>query len=78
MERRPRADLWPIQLRDRLPVIPIPLRNPDPDVPVDLQAILHRVYDAARYVNYVYEGAPYPALSGADADWARQLVPGQG
>ena len=77
MEERPQAGLWPIRLRDKLPTIPIPLREPDPDIRIDLQAILHRVYDAARYANYIYEGAPYPALSADDAAWARQLVSGQ-
>ena len=66
-------------MRQRLPLptIPIPLRDPDPDVCIDLQAILHRVYDAACYANYIYEGAPYPALSAADVAWASQLVSGQ-
>ncbi len=74
MEKRPQAGLWPIQLREALSVIPIPLREPDPDVRIDLQTVLHHVYDGARYGNYVYEGAPQPALSAADAAWARQLV----
>ena len=74
VEERPEADLWPIRLRDPLPILPIPLRDPDPDVRVDLQAVLHRVYDAARYGNYIYEGSPHPALSAADAAWARQVA----
>jgi hypothetical protein len=78
MEKRPQADLWPIPLRQRLPVIPIPLREPDPDVRIDLQEVLHHIYDAARYGNYVYEGAPQPGLSAEDAAWAAQIVPGQG
>jgi hypothetical protein len=43
MEDRPRADFWPVQLRQPLPVIPIPLRAPDPDARLELQAILHHV-----------------------------------
>jgi hypothetical protein len=74
MEKRPQADLWPIQLREPLPVVPIPLREPDPDVRIDLQAVLHHLYDAARYGNYIYEGAPQPALNATDAAWAEQLV----
>jgi hypothetical protein len=77
MEKRPQADLWPMQLRDQLPVVPIPLREPDADVQIDLQKVLHKVYDAARYGNYVYEGAPQPALSAADAAWAREILAGQ-
>jgi hypothetical protein len=75
-ETRPKADLWPIQLRDRLPVIPIPLHDPDPDAKLDLQAVLHSLYDAARYGNYIYEGAPYPSLGPADTAWTRGFLPG--
>lgn len=77
METRPRADFWPIRLRDPLPTIPIPLRDPDPDARLDLQAVLHHVYDAARYVNYIYEGTPQPGLNAADEAWAKELVGGQ-
>jgi hypothetical protein len=77
MEKRPTADFWPVRLRNPLPVIPIPLREPDPDATLDLQAALHHVYDAARYGNYIYEGAPQPALSAADEAWARPFVAGR-
>jgi hypothetical protein len=77
MEKRPRADFWPIPLRDPLPLIPIPLRDPDPDAKVDLQAVLHHIYDAARYGNYIYEGTPQPGLRAEDATWVRQFVPAQ-
>jgi hypothetical protein len=76
MEKRPRADFWPVRLADALPVIPIPLRAPDPDVPLDLQAALLHVYDAARYGNYIYEGRPQPALSPAQEAWARPFLTG--
>jgi hypothetical protein len=74
VEVRPQADLWPIRLRDPLPTIPVPLRDDDPDVRIDLQAVLHRVYEAAHYANYIYEGAPHPSLPAADAAWARQVA----
>jgi hypothetical protein len=74
-QERPRAGLWPIRLRERLPLIPIPLRSPDPDVRLDLQQILQEVYEAAHYETYIYDGAPVPALSSADAAWARKLLP---
>ena len=41
--------MWPLSLRDRLPVVPIPLNPPDADITLDLQAVLQRVYDAADY-----------------------------
>ena len=77
-ERRPKAGFWPIQLRDRLPEIPIPLRRGDADVRVDLQQVLHRIYDAAGYAYRIYSGLPEPELSASDAAWAAQFVPPQG
>jgi len=76
-EQRPRVGLWPLQLRDRLPVVPIPLRCPDPDARLDLQAVLHDIYDKARYETYVYDGSPEPPLSPDSETWARQFVPRQ-
>ena len=74
MEQRPQADFWPIALRAPLPIVPIPLRDPDPDAKLDLQAVLHHVYDAARYGNYIYEATPQPSLRAEDDTWARQFV----
>lgn len=74
-EDRPRVGVWPIRLRERLPVIPIPLRAPDPDARLDLQEALHRVYDAAGYHFYAYAGSPHPPLHPTDAAWAKQFVP---
>jgi hypothetical protein len=74
-ERRPEADFWPIRLRERLPVIPVPLRSPDRDATLDLQELLHRVYDAGRYAHYAYEGGPKPAVLAEDEEWARPFLP---
>jgi Protein of unknown function (DUF4058) len=73
-ERRPRAGIWPIRLRDPLPEIPIPLRHGEADVRLDLQQLLHRIYDAAGYAYYVYSGLPEPGLSAEDIAWAAQLI----
>jgi len=74
-EDRPSVAVWPIGLRERLPAVPIPLRAPHANVVLDLQAILHRVYDAAGYEDYIYDGSPQPALSPEDATWAARFVP---
>jgi hypothetical protein len=76
VEDRPGADFWPIVLRDRLPVIPIPLRPPHADARIDLQAILHRIYDAAGYAYYIYTSRPDPELAPADREWAESLIAG--
>ena len=73
-EARPRAGFWPIRLRQRLPIIPIPLRAGDPDARIDLQEILHHVYDATGYEDFIYASRPVPTLSSRDAAWARAFV----
>jgi hypothetical protein len=75
VEDRPRVGIWPLRLRERLPLIPIPLRAPDADARLDLQEVLHRLYDAAGYEDYIYSGTPQPPLHPDDAAWARQLIP---
>lgn len=75
VEARPRAGLWPIALRERLPEIPIPLRRPDGDARLDLQDTLHAVHDAYGYEDFLYDGLPEPPLSPEDAAWARPLLP---
>lgn len=74
VEDRPRAEFWPVALRQRLPVIPIPLQDPHPDAELDLQAVLHRVYDAAYYRDYIYDGSPWPPLAEEDAAWAGRVI----
>jgi hypothetical protein len=70
----PRAGLWPLRVRDPLPTISIPLRPGEPEPTLDLQAILHRIYDAAGYQMFLYQSDPEPPLSPADAVWAAQLL----
>ena len=74
VEDRPEANFWPLKLRDQLPKLPVPLRTPSPDVSIDLQEILHGVYDRAGYADYLYEEAPVTRLSRKDASWARSLL----
>jgi hypothetical protein len=77
-EAWPRAGFWTIGLRERLPVIPVPLRSPDGDAELDLQEVLHRVYDASGYEDYIYGGKPDPPLTPDDQEWAESLVPRRG
>jgi len=76
-EENPNAGIWPLRLREKLPVIPIPLRAPDPDARLDLQAVLHRVYDGAGYEDYIYRGHPQPPLHPTDAAWASEVIGGR-
>jgi hypothetical protein len=70
----PKVEAWPIGLRDPLPIIPIPLKGEFPDATLDLSAIIHRVYDAAGYEDYLYESPPEPPLEGADLEWAQAFI----
>ena len=70
---RPAVQAWAVSLRDPLPTIPIPLRGSAPDAKLNLQALLHEVYDAAGYEDYLYDTPPEPLLPEADATWARSL-----
>lgn len=71
---KPRAAFWPLRIRDPLPTIPIPLRPGEPAPTVDLQAILHRIYDTAGYGMFLYQADPEPPLRAADAVWAALLL----
>jgi hypothetical protein len=75
VEARPNAGIWPVGLRERLPKIPIPLRSPHADVALDLQQVLHRIYDGAGYEDYIYQQEPEPRLSRADKIWAGRFKP---
>jgi hypothetical protein len=75
-ERRPRVDVWPIQLRDRLPVFPVPLLAPDPDVPLDLSAVVASVYERGAYAQQIdYRQSPPPLpLANAEVKWLAELL----
>jgi hypothetical protein len=75
-EDRPQVGLWPLILREALPTIPIPLLGGDRPAELDLQALLHRLYDAGGYEDYIYSGSPEPPLSAADQVWADDLIAG--
>jgi hypothetical protein len=70
-ERRPMIEIWPIGLRNALPVAPVPLRRPDPDVALDLRAAQRKIYTSARYerrMDYRTD-PPLPALPAEDVAW---------
>lgn len=72
---RPDADVWPVSLREPLPVVPLPLLAPDPDVALDLNAALHTVYDNAGYdLDVDYSQPSFPPLQAEDAAWADRLL----
>ena len=76
MERRPKVDVWPIQLWNRLPVLPVPLLAPDPDVALDHSAAVASVYERGAYVQQIdyHQDPPPPSLPNAQAEWLAELL----
>jgi len=77
--QRPICDVWPIRLRDRLPVVPVPLLLPDPDVLLDLQRAVDACYDLVHYerlLDYTVPPPP-PPLNEADAAWVVEKIVGE-
>lgn len=77
---RPYTDVWPIDLRDRLPVLPVPLLPPDEDVLLDLQRAVNACYDLVHYerlLDYTIAPPP-PPLSNEDALWVAERLAATG
>jgi hypothetical protein len=70
-----RSQLYPIALRQPLPSIPIPLRSGEEEPHVDLQQVLHTVYDRGAYGRGLnYQAEPAPPLPPDEAAWADRLL----
>ena len=70
-ERGGAAEVYPMPLWERLPVIKIPLRPDDADVPLDLQALVDQCYRTGACEGTLdYAIDPDPPLTGADEEWA--------
>src|SRR5262249_20116419 len=75
VEQRPRGEVWPILLPQRLPVFRIPLRGEDQHVPLDLQAVFDSAYDRAAYDRTIdYRQDPAVPLPAEYAEWAGRLL----
>ena len=74
--QRPYADWWPLMLEQSLPEIPVPLRREDPDITIDVQAILHELYDRGAYSRRLdySQPVPSPALSQTRQQWIEETV----
>ncbi|NCO43596.1 MAG: hypothetical protein COZ06_28235 [Armatimonadetes bacterium CG_4_10_14_3_um_filter_66_18] len=70
-----RFEVYPVQLRQRLPRIGVPLLPEDEDVVLDIQALYTQCYDRARYDRDLdYREEPPVSLSEEDSRWVRQLL----
>ena len=72
---RPKAGAILLRLAEPLPTIPIPLREGEPEAGLDLQTLLHTIYDTAGYEEHIYEHEPRPRLTPDQETWARQFLP---
>jgi hypothetical protein len=69
------AEVYPMPLWQRLPIIKVPLRPEDTDVPLNLQALVEQCYRNGAYegtLNYALD--PDPPLLGAEKDWAEEWL----
>ena len=76
---RPQAQLYAFSLQQPIPSFPLPLNEGEAEPIIDLQTLLHGVYDRARYhlaIDYTQE--PVPSLSDVNAIWLDSLLRGKG
>lgn len=72
---RPRALLYPFNLRDAIPTFDLPLLPGDEEPAVDLGAIFHALYERARYdLSLDYSQPPVPPLRDEDVAWSQALI----
>lgn len=70
-ERRPHADLLAFSLRQPIPPFRLPLQPGDREPEIDLNRLLHALYDRAGYdLRIDYRDPPEPSLAGNDQEWA--------
>jgi hypothetical protein len=73
--QRPKAQLYAFNLKQSIPAFPIPLRAGEPEPLLELQPLLHRVYDRARLVLAINYSLPCtPKLSIEDETWVQSLT----
>lgn len=74
--KRPRVEVWPIQLQDKLPVLPVPLLQPDPDAKLDLSAVVAQVYERGGYGSIIdyQQSPPPPRLSEMDLRFVTHIL----
>ena len=73
--RRPKVEVWPIQLTDQLPVLPVPLLETDPDAPLESGKIVASVYERGAYASQIdYRQPPPSPLSPEEMNWIDKLL----
>lgn len=76
---RPKAELYHFNLQNQIPQFILPLRNEDAEPTVDVQTLLHEIYDQGGYdLRLDYSRSPVPNFSIENAAWAEELLKHQG
>ncbi len=75
---RTKIDYWPTALESPLPTIPVPLLPGDSDVPLNLETVLHDVYERNGYVRRLDYSQPVPAppLTDKQSAWLKSFAIG--
>lgn len=73
--QRPKAQLYAFYLKEQIPAFPIPLRTGEPEPLLELQPLLNRIYDRARFELAIdYTQPCSPKLSAENETWLRGWV----
>ena len=76
---RPQADLYAFNLQQEIPSFPLPLQAEDIEPVINLQDLLHRLYDQGSYDLVIdYRTEPILPLSAVDAAWVDKVLREQG
>jgi len=68
--QRPRAELYAFNVQSAIPTLALPLQAGDEEPLVDLNALLHRIYDEGGYdLRLDYSQEPLPGFQQEDALW---------
>ena len=72
---RPRAHFYPFTIRQPIPTFQLPLQQDDEGPVLDLNQILHDLYDRAGYdLRINYQTEPVPPLAEEDTSWLDALL----
>lgn len=78
-ELRPQAELYPFNLSETIPTFVLPLRRGDQEVLINLQTLIHDIYDRAGFDLAIdYHKEPVPPLKESDQIWSNELLKNQG
>ncbi len=72
---RPRAQPYAFSVRQAIPSVPLPLLAGDPEPVVDLNSILHDLYERAGFdLRLDYSAPALPPLQEDDTAWATEVI----